>query len=94
MCGAYSVPSTDGEGFRLTHTRTLTHLLTRSLSHSLSRPPVVPARRSQAPPGTVFGGSPQVMGVVKLCTGLAVTSLPLYFDIRLLRRSEDVSAHL
>uniref|UniRef100_A0A8C4ZEM8 Dpy-19-like 4 n=1 Tax=Gadus morhua TaxID=8049 RepID=A0A8C4ZEM8_GADMO len=45
--------------------------------------------RSQAPPGTVFGGSPQVMGVVKLCTGLAVTSLPLYFDIRLLRRSED-----
>ena len=55
---------------------------------------MVPARRSQAPPGTVFGGSPQVMGVVKLCTGLAVTSLPLYFDIRLLRRSEDVSAHL
>ncbi|CAL8365460.1 unnamed protein product [Arctogadus glacialis] len=45
--------------------------------------------RSQAPPGTVFGGSPQVMGVVKLCTGLAVTSLPLYFDISLLRRSED-----
>ncbi|KAJ3609761.1 hypothetical protein NHX12_024272 [Muraenolepis orangiensis] len=45
--------------------------------------------RSQAPAGSVFGGSPQVMGVVKMCTGLAVTSLPLYFDLGLLRRSED-----
>ena len=72
------------------------YLLAHSLTHPLPLPPpttVVPTCRSQAPTGTVFGGSPQVMGVVKLCTGLAVTSLPLYFDISLLRRSEDVSAH-
>lgn len=48
--------------------------------------------RTQAPVAAVFAGSPQLLGTVKLCSGLAVTSLPLYSDINLLRRSEDVSA--
>lgn len=48
--------------------------------------------RSQAPLATVFAGSPQILGMVKLCSGLAVTSLPLYSDINLLRRTENVSA--
>uniref|UniRef100_A0A8D3DE91 Dpy-19 like 4 n=1 Tax=Scophthalmus maximus TaxID=52904 RepID=A0A8D3DE91_SCOMX len=45
--------------------------------------------RSQAPLAAVFAGSPQLLGTVKLCSGSAVTSLPLYSDINLLRRSED-----
>uniref|UniRef100_A0A665TRT2 Dpy-19 like 4 n=1 Tax=Echeneis naucrates TaxID=173247 RepID=A0A665TRT2_ECHNA len=45
--------------------------------------------RSQAPVAAVFAGSPQLLGAVKLCSGSAVTSLPLYSDIKLLRRSED-----
>ncbi|XP_060916478.1 probable C-mannosyltransferase DPY19L4 isoform X2 [Labrus mixtus] len=45
--------------------------------------------RSQAPLAAVFAGSPQLLGIVKLCTGSAVTSLPLYSDINLLRRTED-----
>lgn len=48
--------------------------------------------RSQAPLATVFAGSPQLLGMVKLCSGLAVTSLPLYSDINQLRRIENVSA--
>lgn len=48
--------------------------------------------RSQAPLATVFAGSPQILGMVKLCSGLAVTSLPLYSDINLLRRTENVGA--
>lgn len=47
--------------------------------------------RSQAPVAAVFAGSPQMLGMVKLCSGAAVTSLPLYSDINLLRRTEDVS---
>lgn len=47
--------------------------------------------RSQAPVAAVFAGSPQMLGTVKLCSGSAVTSLPLYSDISLLRRTEDVS---
>lgn len=50
--------------------------------------------RSQAPLATVFAGSPQLLGMVKLCSGLAVTSLPLYSDINMLRRTENVSANL
>lgn len=49
--------------------------------------------RSQAPVAAVFAGSPQLLGAVKLCSGSAVTSLPLYSDINLLKRTEDVSFH-
>uniref|UniRef100_A0A667XQH8 Dpy-19 like 4 n=1 Tax=Myripristis murdjan TaxID=586833 RepID=A0A667XQH8_9TELE len=45
--------------------------------------------KTQAPMAAVFAGSPQLLGTVKLCSGWAVTSLPLYSDINLLRRSED-----
>ncbi|KAK5854672.1 hypothetical protein PBY51_004847 [Eleginops maclovinus] len=45
--------------------------------------------KSQAPAAAVFAGSPQLLGTVKLCSGSAVTSLPLYTDINLLRRTED-----
>ncbi|XP_056273718.1 probable C-mannosyltransferase DPY19L4 isoform X2 [Pseudoliparis swirei] len=45
--------------------------------------------KSQAPAAAVFAGSPQLLGTVKLCSGSAVTSLPLYSDIDLLRRTED-----
>uniref|UniRef100_A0A8C2XL62 Dpy-19 like 4 n=1 Tax=Cyclopterus lumpus TaxID=8103 RepID=A0A8C2XL62_CYCLU len=45
--------------------------------------------KSQAPLAAVFAGSPQLLGTVKLCSGSAVTSLPLYSDINLLRRTED-----
>ncbi|XP_029022278.1 probable C-mannosyltransferase DPY19L4 isoform X1 [Betta splendens] len=45
--------------------------------------------KSQAPMTAVFAGSPQMLGTVKLCSGAAVTSLPLYSDIDLLRRAED-----
>uniref|UniRef100_A0AAX7SX24 Dpy-19 like 4 n=1 Tax=Astatotilapia calliptera TaxID=8154 RepID=A0AAX7SX24_ASTCA len=45
--------------------------------------------KSQAPVAAVFAGSPQLLGAVKLCSGSAVTSLPLYSDINLLKRTED-----
>uniref|UniRef100_A0A7N8XZE5 Dpy-19 like 4 n=1 Tax=Mastacembelus armatus TaxID=205130 RepID=A0A7N8XZE5_9TELE len=45
--------------------------------------------RSHAPVAAVFAGSPQMLGTVKLCSGSAVTSLPLYSDVNLLRRTED-----
>lgn len=47
--------------------------------------------RRQAPVAAVFAGSPQLMGVIKLCTGWMVTSLPLYSDDDLLKRNENVS---
>ncbi|XP_015212978.1 probable C-mannosyltransferase DPY19L4 isoform X1 [Lepisosteus oculatus] len=46
--------------------------------------------RRQAPAATVFAGSPQLMGVVKLCSGWTVTSLPLYTDVNLMKRNENV----
>uniref|UniRef100_A0A6Q2ZBL3 Uncharacterized protein n=1 Tax=Esox lucius TaxID=8010 RepID=A0A6Q2ZBL3_ESOLU len=45
--------------------------------------------KTHAPMAAVFAGSPQLLGLVKLCSGLAVTSLPLYSDINLQKRSED-----
>lgn len=45
--------------------------------------------KTQAPIAAVFAGSPQLLGTVKLCSGSIVTSLPLYSDIGLLRRTED-----
>lgn len=45
--------------------------------------------KTQAPIAAVFAGSPQVLGTVKLCSGSIVTSLPLFSDIGLLKRSED-----
>ncbi|XP_030644316.1 probable C-mannosyltransferase DPY19L4 [Chanos chanos] len=45
--------------------------------------------KTQAPVAAVFAASPQLLGTVKLCSGWAVTSLPLYTDINLLRRSES-----
>lgn len=42
----------------------------------------------------VFAGSPQLMGVIKLCTGWTVSSLPLYNDDDLLKRNENVSIQL
>lgn len=45
--------------------------------------------RSQAPVAVVFAGSPQLLGAVKLCSGAAVTTLPIYSDVDLLRRTED-----
>lgn len=39
----------------------------------------------------VFAGSPQLMGVIKLCTGWMVSSLPIYNDDDLLKRNENVS---
>uniref|UniRef100_A0A669EV41 Dpy-19 like 4 n=1 Tax=Oreochromis niloticus TaxID=8128 RepID=A0A669EV41_ORENI len=45
--------------------------------------------KSQAPVAAVFAGSPQLLGAVKLCSGSAVTSLPVYSDIKLLKRTED-----
>lgn len=46
--------------------------------------------RSQAP--AVFAGSPVLLGTIKLCSGSVVTSLPVYSDLDLLRRTEDVSS--
>lgn len=40
---------------------------------------------------TVFAGSPQLLGTVKLCSGSAVASLPLYSDFSQLKRTENVS---
>ncbi|OWK04249.1 hypothetical protein Celaphus_00016430 [Cervus elaphus hippelaphus] len=48
--------------------------------------------KRQAPVAAVFAGSPQLMGVIKLCTGWMVTSLPLYNDDDLLKRNENRSA--
>lgn len=45
--------------------------------------------KTQAPIAAVFAGSPQLLGTVKLCSGSIVTSLPLYSDISLLRKTED-----
>ncbi|KAM4725634.1 putative C-mannosyltransferase DPY19L4 [Anableps anableps] len=45
--------------------------------------------RSQAPAPAVFAGSPLLLGTIKLCSGSVVTSLPIYSDINLLRRTED-----
>ncbi|XP_029332159.1 probable C-mannosyltransferase DPY19L4 isoform X2 [Mus caroli] len=44
----------------------------------------------QAPVAAVFAGSPQLMAVIKLCTGWTVTSLPLYSDDDLLQRNENI----
>uniref|UniRef100_A0A4W5N4R1 Dpy-19 like 4 n=1 Tax=Hucho hucho TaxID=62062 RepID=A0A4W5N4R1_9TELE len=57
----------------------------------LSVPPLLLSflSRTHAPMAAVFAGSPQLLGSVKLCSGWTVTSLPLYSDIDLLRRSED-----
>ncbi|XP_027966367.1 probable C-mannosyltransferase DPY19L4 isoform X2 [Eumetopias jubatus] len=46
--------------------------------------------KRQAPVAAVFAGSPQLMGVIKLCTGWMVTSLPLYNDDDLLKRNENI----
>ncbi|KAM9385940.1 putative C-mannosyltransferase DPY19L4 isoform 2-T2 [Pholidichthys leucotaenia] len=46
--------------------------------------------RSQVPVAAVFAASPQLLGTVKLCSGSAVTSLPIYSDINLLKRTEDI----
>ncbi|XP_054619053.1 integrator complex subunit 8 isoform X3 [Dunckerocampus dactyliophorus] len=48
--------------------------------------------RTRVPTAAVFAGSPQLLGAVKLGSGLVVTSLPHHSDMDLLRRSEDVSA--
>ncbi|CAF92047.1 unnamed protein product, partial [Tetraodon nigroviridis] len=45
--------------------------------------------KSQAPASAVFAGSPLLLGAVKLVSGSALTSLPLYSDINLLKRTED-----
>nr|XP_019568924.1 PREDICTED: probable C-mannosyltransferase DPY19L4 isoform X8 [Rhinolophus sinicus] len=47
--------------------------------------------KRQAPVAAVFAGSPQLMGVIKLCTGWMVTSLPLYNDDDLLKRNENTA---
>ncbi|KAM7175913.1 putative C-mannosyltransferase DPY19L4 isoform 2-T2 [Macrochelys suwanniensis] len=46
--------------------------------------------KRQAPVAAVFAGSPQLMGMIKLCTGWMVTSLPLYNDVDLLQRNENI----
>ncbi|XP_074173003.1 putative C-mannosyltransferase DPY19L4 isoform X9 [Rhinolophus sinicus] len=46
--------------------------------------------KRQAPVAAVFAGSPQLMGMIKLCTGWMVTSLPLYNDDDLLKRNENI----
>ncbi|KAM8967887.1 putative C-mannosyltransferase DPY19L4 [Pelodytes ibericus] len=46
--------------------------------------------KGQVPLAAVFAGSPQLMGLVKLCTGSMVTSLPLYSDEDLMQRNENV----
>lgn len=74
--------------------RVLTHQpISASLPLFLSVPPLFLSflSRTHAPMAAVFAGSPQLLGSVKLCSGWTVTSLPLYSDIDLLRRSEDVS---
>nr|XP_042701043.1 probable C-mannosyltransferase DPY19L4 isoform X4 [Chrysemys picta bellii] len=46
--------------------------------------------KRQAPVAAVFAGSPQLMGLIKLCTGWMVTSLPSYNDVDLLQRNENI----
>ncbi|XP_072855233.2 putative C-mannosyltransferase DPY19L4 [Pogona vitticeps] len=46
--------------------------------------------KRQAPIAAVFAGSPQLMGVIKLCTGWMVTNLPLYNDDELQKRNENI----
>ncbi|XP_041101473.1 probable C-mannosyltransferase DPY19L4 isoform X1 [Polyodon spathula] len=46
--------------------------------------------KRQVPVAAVFAGSPQMMSVVKLCSGWTVTSLPLYNDADLLKRNENI----
>ncbi|XP_066480053.1 probable C-mannosyltransferase DPY19L4 isoform X3 [Tiliqua scincoides] len=46
--------------------------------------------KRQAPVAAVFAGSPQLMGVIKLCTGWMVTNLPLYNDEDLQKRNENI----
>lgn len=46
--------------------------------------------KRQVPVAAVFAGSPQIMSVVKLCSGWTVTSLPLYNDVDLLKRNENI----
>ncbi|XP_062987028.1 probable C-mannosyltransferase DPY19L4 [Elgaria multicarinata webbii] len=46
--------------------------------------------KRQAPVAAVFAGSPQLMGVIKLCTGWMVTNLPLYNDEDLQKRNEHI----
>ncbi|XP_054911147.1 probable C-mannosyltransferase DPY19L4 isoform X2 [Poeciliopsis prolifica] len=43
--------------------------------------------RSQAP--AVFAASPVLLGTIKLCSGSVVTSLPVYSNLDLLKRTED-----
>ncbi|XP_037549003.1 probable C-mannosyltransferase DPY19L4 [Nematolebias whitei] len=45
--------------------------------------------RSQVPAAAVLAASPQLLGTLKLCSGSVVTSLPVYTDLDLLRRTED-----
>uniref|UniRef100_A0A1A8RA86 Dpy-19-like 4 n=1 Tax=Nothobranchius rachovii TaxID=451742 RepID=A0A1A8RA86_9TELE len=45
--------------------------------------------RSRAPAAAVFAGSPQLLGTIKLCSGSVVTTLPIFTDVDLLRRTED-----
>ncbi|KAI5100758.1 putative C-mannosyltransferase DPY19L3 isoform X2 [Silurus meridionalis] len=45
--------------------------------------------RSHAPLSAVFAASPALSGMVKVCTGWPVTSLPLYADLSLLQRTES-----
>ncbi|MEQ2263837.1 hypothetical protein AMECASPLE_032510 [Ameca splendens] len=45
--------------------------------------------RSQVPMAAVFAGSPLLLGTIKLCSGSVVTSLPIYSDVTLLKRTED-----
>ncbi|XP_043922474.1 probable C-mannosyltransferase DPY19L4 isoform X2 [Protopterus annectens] len=46
--------------------------------------------KKQTPVAAVFAGSPQLMSLVKLCTGSTVTSLPLYNDGDLIKRNENL----
>ncbi|KAG8441760.1 hypothetical protein GDO86_010802 [Hymenochirus boettgeri] len=46
--------------------------------------------KTQAPITAVFAGSPAIMGVIRLCTGWMVTSLPVYNDEDLMRRNENI----
>uniref|UniRef100_A0A8C5RG68 Dpy-19 like 4 n=1 Tax=Laticauda laticaudata TaxID=8630 RepID=A0A8C5RG68_LATLA len=46
--------------------------------------------KRQAPIAAVFAGSPQLMGVIRLCTGWMVTNLPLYNDDDLQKRNENI----
>ncbi|XP_039592497.1 LOW QUALITY PROTEIN: probable C-mannosyltransferase DPY19L4 [Polypterus senegalus] len=46
--------------------------------------------KRQVPVAAVFAGSPQLISLVKLCSGLTVANLPLYNDIDLLKRNENI----